>query len=91
MIAMEEVSDEPFLRWSRPVPGKQDVRSYAIAHSRRRLPRDQRVVVPAHQLVYRLNVGGGVEILAVVGDSYPAERIALPRGRLSARDSEPPE
>jgi hypothetical protein len=43
------------------------------------LPREQRVRNPAHQVVYRLAEDGVVEILAIVGDSYPSARVSTPR------------
>ena len=76
---MTEISDQPVLNGSRPVRRRPGVRSYSISHSRLHLPRDQRVRNPAHQIVYRLAEDGLVEILAIVGDSYPAARVRAPR------------
>jgi len=77
--AMEDVGRQPLLNGSRPVRARPGVRSYYIAHSRLHLPREQRVVNPVHQLVYRLAADDVVEILAVIGDSYPPARVPLPR------------
>lgn len=79
MTAMEDVGDQPFLNGSRPVRARPGVRSYYIAHSRLRLPREQRVLNPVHQLVYRLAADDVVEVLAIIGDSYPPARVPLPR------------
>jgi toxin ParE1/3/4 len=78
VTAMEELGSQPLHSGSRPVPDRPGVRSYAISHSRLRLPREWRVANPAHQLVYRIASDGGVEILAVIGDSYPPARVRVP-------------
>ena len=77
--AMREIGDQPLLTGSRPVRRRPGVYSYSISHTRLRLPREQRVRNPAHQVVYRLADDGIVEILGIVGDSYPAARVLSPR------------
>jgi toxin ParE1/3/4 len=77
--AMDEAGGNPFLQGSRPVIAKPGVRSYAILHSRLRVPKEQRVQSPAHQLVYRCADDGIVEILAIIGDSYPPARLRVRR------------
>jgi hypothetical protein len=76
---MQQIADRPLLGGSCPVTSRPGVRAYAIFHSRLRLPRDQRVATPAHQLIYRVADDAVVEILAIVGDSYPAARVTIPR------------
>jgi hypothetical protein len=71
---MEAVGNEPLLRWSRAVAGMTNMGCYSISWRRSSLPRAQRVAHPAHQIVYRRADAGVVEILAVVGGSYPAAR-----------------
>jgi toxin ParE1/3/4 len=75
--AMEDVGNQPLHAGSRPVTDKPGVRSYSISHSRLRLPREQRVVNPAHQIVYRLAGDDVIEILAIIGDSYPPARVPV--------------
>jgi len=77
--AMEDVGDQPLHDGSRPVSERPGIRSYSISHRRLRLPRERRVARPAHQLVYRIASDDVVEILAVIGDSYPPARVRVPR------------
>src|SRR5271166_5541083 len=72
LIAMEEVGDQPVLTGSRPVRRGPGVRWYSISHGRAHLPPGQRVRNPVHQLVYRIPYNDPVEILAIIGDGYPA-------------------
>jgi toxin ParE1/3/4 len=72
--AIEAVGNHPDIIGSLPIRRKPGVRSYSIAHSKGHVPRGQRVRNPGHKLVYRLAGDGVVDILAVVGDSYPAAR-----------------
>lgn len=58
------------------VPRRFDIWVYEIRHSRNRLPRDQRIRDPWHKIVYRPLAEGFVEILAIVGRSYPSGRAA---------------
>jgi hypothetical protein len=76
---MEEVGIQPLLDRSRPVKGKPGVRTYSLSHSRLRLPRDQLVLKPVHQLVYRIADDNVVDILAVIGESYPPGRVLAHR------------
>jgi plasmid stabilization system protein ParE len=78
--SMKEIASLPLLRFSRAVKRRPGVRSYSITHSRQHVPTDQRVRNPAHQLVYRIAEDKIVEILAIVGDSYPAARVPLSKG-----------
>jgi plasmid stabilization system protein ParE len=77
-IAMEDVERDPFLPGSRAVGGTKNIRCYSISLSRSRMPHALRVLRPAHQLVYRFASDDVLEILAIVGDSYPAARVAVP-------------
>jgi hypothetical protein len=77
--AMEAVGNQPLLPGSRAVTRRRGVRTYAIARSRLLLPKDQRVMKPVHTLVYRHADDGVAEILAIIGDSYPAARVPIPR------------
>jgi toxin ParE1/3/4 len=72
--AIEAVGNHPDLIGTLPVRRKPGVRWYSISFSKAHVPRGQRVRNPGHKLVYRLAGDGVVDILAVVGDSYPSAR-----------------
>jgi plasmid stabilization system protein ParE len=76
MAAITDVASEPKRLGAKPVPRSGDVWVYELWHSRNRLARDLRVRGPWHKILYREVAGGGVEILAVVGRSYPSGRAA---------------
>ncbi len=78
ITAMREVGDQPDLPGSRPVSRSPGLRSYLVSYSRPRLPSRQRVRNPVHRLVYRVTQEGMVEILAIIGDSYPPARVSVP-------------
>ena len=77
--AMREIGDQPRLIGWRPVRSRPGVCAYSISYSRLHPPREQRVRNPAHQVIYRVAGDGVVEILAIVGDSYPPARVSAPR------------
>jgi hypothetical protein len=81
LAAIADVADNYQRIGAIRVPRIQDIWVYEIRHSRNRLPREQRIRNPWHKLVYRRLPDGVVEILAVVGHSYPAGRAA--RGALA--------
>ena len=74
IASLEVAGSDPDIMSSRAVPGVSRARSLAIRHCKNRLPPDVRVGNPWHQIVYRQAPDGMVEILAVVGESMPAER-----------------
>ncbi len=74
-----EVSRNPQLVGSHNHTSLAGLRSYSLALSRNKVARENRVRAPAHKLVYRVAEDGVVEILGVVGESYPIER--LPHSR----------
>ena len=63
-------------------PGAQSLRRppgiwvYDIRLSKNRVPRTSRIRNPWHKLIYTRGPDGTVEILAVVGRSYPSGRAA---------------
>jgi toxin ParE1/3/4 len=74
--AMEDVASEPGRAGARPLRRLREVWSYDTRYSRNRVPRDRRVRDPWHKLIYTLGADGVVEILAIVGRSYPSGRAA---------------
>lgn len=84
--AMEDVAFDPARLGAKPVPRSVGIWVYDLWYSRNRLPRARRVRNPWHKLLYRPLPNGDVEILAVVGRSYPAGRAA----REAARPEESP-
>lgn len=74
MAAIADVASDPKRLGAKPVPRSSGVWVYELRYSRNRLPRVLRVRDPWHKILYREMAGGGVEILAVVGRSYPSGR-----------------
>ena len=74
--AMDDVALEPERLGARALRQFQGVWSYEIRYSRNRLPRERRIRDPWHKLVYTRGADGVVEILAIVGRSYPSGRAA---------------
>ena len=76
LAAFEDIASEPRRPGAEPVPRTAGVWVYELRFSRNRLPRGQRIRDPWHKIVYRPLLDGSVEILAVVGLSYPSGRAA---------------
>jgi plasmid stabilization system protein ParE len=76
IAAMEDVAADPKRLGAKPVPRSGGVWVYQLWHSRNRLPRHRRVRDPWHKILYRPVAGSGIEILAIVGRSYPTVRAA---------------
>ena len=74
--AMADVAEDYKRIGATSVRRSNGIRVYEIRHSRHRVPRDQRIRDPWHKLVYRPRPDGVVEILAIVGLSYPSGRAA---------------
>jgi plasmid stabilization system protein ParE len=76
LAAIEDVASDPKRLGARLVPRSGGIWVYELWHSRNRISRDQRVRDPWHKILYREAGGGTIEILAVVGRSYPQDRAA---------------
>jgi hypothetical protein len=79
IAAIETIANDPFCLASTPILSKHSMRAYSLAHSRLKASTGQPVQRPAHKLVYRVDDGGIVDILAIVGLSYPASRVRSPK------------
>ena len=76
LAAMGDLADDPGRFGATPVPRTSGIRVYELRHSKNRAPRTQRIRSPWHKLIYRPLPDGTVEILAIVGLSYPSGRAA---------------
>jgi hypothetical protein len=74
--ALDDLVADPTRPGSARVRRYPGVRDYPIRHSAPNRPREQRIRAPWHKIVYREQPDGIVEILAVVGLSYPSGRSA---------------
>ena len=74
--ALDDLAADPMRAGSAGVPRLPGVRAYPIRHSAPTRPRDRRIRAPWHKIVYRQQPDGIVQILAVVGLSYPSGRAA---------------
>lgn len=74
IAAMDDIASDPQRLGAKPVSRSAAIWVYELWHSRNRLPRDRRVRNPWHKILYRAVSPVGVEILAVVGRSYPSIR-----------------
>jgi hypothetical protein len=74
--AMEDVATQPERLGARPLRGCPGVWVYDVGYSKNRLPRGNRIRNPWHKLIYARGSDGIIEILAVVGRSYPSSRAA---------------
>lgn len=74
--AMSDLAASPKRLGTRRVSGTAGILVYDLWYSRNRVPRGKRVRDPWHKLIYWELPQGGVEILAVVGRSYPSGRAA---------------
>ena len=74
--AMDDVGADPTRFGAARIPRFADIWEYQLRHSKDRAPRGQRIRVPWHKLIYRPLPDGTVEILAIVGRSYPSSRAA---------------
>lgn len=76
LLAMDDVGADPTRFGAARIPRFADIWEYQLRHSKDRAPRGQRIRVPWHKLIYRPLPDGTVEILAIVGRSYPSSRAA---------------
>lgn len=74
--AMEEIAANPRRLGARALRQAPGIWGYEIWYSRTRVPRERRVRYPWHKLIYTQGADGTVEILAIVGRSYPSGRAA---------------
>ena len=80
LAAMKDIVADPRLSGVTPVARSEGVWEYALNASKNHLPRNRRIQNPWHKIVYRKRPNGDVEILAVVGRSYPSGRTAASFG-----------
>jgi hypothetical protein len=74
--AMADVAEDHRRPGSMRVRRSRDVWVYEIRYSRNKLPAERRIRNPWHKIVYWVLPDGIVEILAVVGRSFPSSRAA---------------
>jgi hypothetical protein len=79
--AIKEIVADPFRSAARGVAGLPATFEYELSRARTRVPLRQRIRKPWHKIVYRERSNGLVEILAVIGLSYPSDE--------AAREAEP--
>jgi hypothetical protein len=76
LVAIAHVAADCKRLGARRVPRLPGVWVYELWHSRNHVPNGMRIRDPWHKIVYRPVPDGMVEILAVVGRSYPSGRAA---------------
>lgn len=81
--AMDDVVSDPERFGATRIPRFSGIWEYELRHSKDRAPREQRIRDPWHKLIYRPLPDGTVEILAIVGRSFPSGRAA----RAAMRDA----
>jgi hypothetical protein len=81
--AMDDVAAHPERLGAQSLRGFPEIWGYDIRLSKNRVPRNNRIRNAWHKLIYTRGQDGVVEILAVVGRSYPSGRAA--REALTAR------
>ena len=74
--AMDDVAASPQRLGAQSLRGFSAIWGYDIRLSRNRVPRRNRIGDAWHKLIYTKGSDGIVEILAVVGRSYPSGRAA---------------
>lgn len=74
--AMDDVAAYPDRLGAQSLQGFAGVWGYDIRLSKNRVPRNRRIRDPWHKLIYTRGPDGIVEILAIVGRSYPSGRAA---------------
>jgi plasmid stabilization system protein ParE len=76
LVAMADVAADYKRLGARRVSRLPNIWVYELWHSRNHVPGTRRIRDPWHKIVYRLLPDDMVEILAVVGRSYPTGRAA---------------
>ena len=76
LAAMADIAADPRRSGAARVARSAGIWVYDLSSSKNRLPRNQRILNPWHKILYRPLGDGIVEILAVVGLSYPSGRAA---------------
>jgi hypothetical protein len=74
--AMDDVAASPERLGAQSLRAFSGIWGYDIRLSRHRVPRENRIGNAWHKLIYTKGSDGIVEILAVVGRSYPSGRAA---------------
>jgi hypothetical protein len=74
--AMDDVAAYPERLGAQSLRGFPGIWGYDIRLSKNRVPRNSRIRNAWHKLIYARGQDGVVEILAVVGRSYPSGRAA---------------
>ncbi|HVC63662.1 MAG TPA: hypothetical protein VND19_25260 [Acetobacteraceae bacterium] len=74
--AMDDIAAYPDRLGARSLPGFSGVWGYDIRLSKNRVARNSRIRNAWRKLIYTRGPGGIVEVLAVVGRSYPSGRAA---------------
>ena len=74
--AMDDVAASPERLGAQSLRAFSGIWGYDIRLSRHRVPRENRIGNAWHKLIYTKGPDGIVEILAVVGRSYPSGRAA---------------
>ncbi len=74
LAAMADVAADHRRLGAARVARSRDVWVYELWHSRNRLPAERRIRDPWHKILYRVLPDDVVEVLAVVGRSYPSSQ-----------------
>lgn len=76
LAAMAHIAARPRHASAMRVIRRADIWVYDIRHARHHVPRGERIRNPWHKILYRPRTDGGVDILAIIGRSYPSRRAA---------------